>query len=100
MSEEQNGHILSTGFLTAVLGALLVLTVVTVWAAQIDFGMFKVVVALSIATVKALVVIMFFMHLKYEDRFIKLIVFICFLMLAIFIGMTFLDVAYRLNVAV
>ena len=95
MSENHHGHILSTKMLTAVLFVLLLLTVITVLAAQVDFGMFKVVVALAIATVKALIVIMFFMHLKYEDRFIRFIVFMCFFILAIFIGMTFLDIAYR-----
>lgn len=92
---EHNGHVLSVKLLTYILAILLLLTFITVAATRVDFGYFKVVVALVLATTKSLFVILFFMHLKYEDRFIKLIVFMCFLILAIFIGMTFLDVAYR-----
>jgi cytochrome c oxidase subunit 4 len=80
---------------TAVLAALLFLTFVTVAVSRIDLGYFNVLAALSVATVKSLFVILFFMHLKHENRTLKFFVFICFLILAIFIGMTFLDTAYR-----
>ena len=86
---------MSTKLASAVLGILLVLTVVTVAVSKVDLGYFNVVVALLVATTKSMFVIMFFMHLKYENRMMKLFVFICFLILAIFIGMTFFDVAYR-----
>jgi cytochrome c oxidase subunit 4 len=95
MSESHNGHILSIKFLTAIFAALIFLTAVTVISTRVDFGYLKVVVALILATTKALLVILYFMHLRYESRFLKLIVFMCFFILAIFIGMTFLDVAYR-----
>lgn len=95
MSENHQGHILSVKFLTAILAILLLLTAVTVISTRIDLGYFKVVVALALATTKSLFVILYFMHLQYENRFMKTIVFMCFLILAIFIGMTFLDTAYR-----
>lgn len=81
--------------LSAVLAVLLFLTYVTVAVSRINLGYFNVVVALALATTKSLFVIMFFMHLKYENRTLQAFVFICFLILAIFIGMTFFDVAYR-----
>ena len=81
--------------LTAVLSALLFLTFLTVAVSRIHLGYFNVVVALALATAKSLFVILFFMHLKYENKTLKTFVFICFLILAIFIGMTFFDVAYR-----
>jgi len=74
---------------------LLILTAVTIWVSRINLGYFNVVVALLIATTKAALVVFFFMHLKYENRFFKFIVFLTFLILAIFIGFTFFDVAYR-----
>lgn len=76
-------------------GALLLLTGVTVYAAQIDLGFFNVVVALSIATVKASLVTLIFMHLKYESWTFKIMVIVAFSILAIFIGLTFFDTAYR-----
>jgi cytochrome c oxidase subunit 4 len=51
-----------------VLGALLVLTVVTVAAARVDFGALNTVIALGIASVKAGLVLSYFMHLKYDDK--------------------------------
>ena len=74
---------------------LLVLTGVTVYAARIDLGFLNVVAALSIATVKASLVTFIFMHLKYENLTFKIMVLVAFAILAIFIGLTFFDTAYR-----
>ena len=51
-----------------VLISLLFLTVVTVGAAQIDFGAFNAFLAMLIATLKAALVLLYFMHLKYDDK--------------------------------
>lgn len=75
--------------------ALIILTGITVYAAEIDLGFLNVVAALSIATVKASLVTFFFMHLKYENLTFKIMVLVCFTILAIFIGMTFFDTVYR-----
>jgi len=91
----ENHHILSIKTATLILCTLLILTVVTVLMARVDLGFLNVPIALGLATTKSLFVIMFFMHLKYENRMLKAFVFICFLILAIFIGLTFFDVAYR-----
>ena len=47
---------------------LLGLTVVTVLASLVDFGPFNFIIAMSIATAKAVLVLMYFMHLKYDDK--------------------------------
>ncbi len=88
-------HILSPGLLTAVWGALVCLTGLTIALARLDLGFWNAVAALSIASVKALLVILFFMHLKYENRLLKWLLGLACLVLAIFIGMTFFDLAYR-----
>jgi cytochrome c oxidase subunit 4 len=72
-----------------------VLTTATVVITRIDLGSFKVVGALSIACVKAGLVIAFFMHMKYESRLLRILLFVALLTLAIFIGFTFFDVLYR-----
>jgi len=94
-SVENSKHIVSYKTFIFVWLSLLVLTIITVLVAQIDLGYFNVVVALLVATSKAALVIFYFMHLKYENKFFKFIVFMTFFILAIFIGLTFFDVAYR-----
>lgn len=94
MTHEKH-HIISYGLLTVIWVSLLILTGLTVFASTIDFGFMNVAIALLIACGKALLVISIFMHIKYENSFFKLMVFICFLILSIFIGFTFFDVAYR-----
>jgi cytochrome c oxidase subunit 4 len=74
---------------------LVVLTAVTVTAAGMNFGKLSVLVALLIATIKAGVVLMIFMHLKYEPRLFKTMVWIVLITLAIFVGLTFTDTLFR-----
>ena len=52
-----------------VLLALLFLTVLTVAVAQIDFGGFNALIAMLIATIKGSLVLLYFMHLKYDNKF-------------------------------
>lgn len=63
------GHVSPVKTLVGVLGTLLVLTVITVAVAQVNLGRMNVVVAIGIACVKASVVAMWFMHLRYDKRF-------------------------------
>ncbi len=51
-----------------ILVALLILTVVTVAAARVDFGAFNTIIALGIASAKAFLVLGWFMHLKFDDK--------------------------------
>jgi cytochrome c oxidase subunit 4 len=93
MSKDE--HILSSKILTIIWILLLILTYITYKISQIDLGYFNVLAALTVATTKAALVVLFFMHLKYESNLIRYMVFIAFLILAIFIGFTFFDVSYR-----
>ncbi len=61
-------HIIPFNIYMKVISALLVLTVITVAAAQVDFGSLNTVIAMLIASVKAGLVLAFFMHLKYDDK--------------------------------
>ncbi len=62
-------HVMSRGALLATASALLALTAITVTVAHIDLGQLNVVLALGIASAKATLVALFFMHLRYEHRF-------------------------------
>ncbi|WP_432822590.1 cytochrome C oxidase subunit IV family protein [Trichloromonas sp.] len=74
---------------------LLVLTAVTVAVSRVHLGALNIWAALGIASLKSALVIFFFMHLKYERLLFKLFLLLALLTLALFIGMTFLDVLYR-----
>jgi cytochrome c oxidase subunit 4 len=67
-------HVVPVATYVAVFLALIVLTVVTVLASRLDLGPFNTPVALAIAVTKALLVILFFMHVKYSPRLIGLVV--------------------------
>lgn len=53
---------------------LIVLTVITVIASRINFGFFNEVIAFGIASVKATLVLAYFMHLKYDDMMNRVII--------------------------
>lgn len=95
METSEKGHILPYGTLAAVLAALLVLTGVTVAVSYKHLGFWNVPVALTIASLKATLVLMFFMHLKYEGPVIRYSFLGTVFFLAIMIGFTFWDVAFR-----
>lgn len=63
---DEFGHISPYSLYLKIFGALLVLTVITVGVTRIDFGTMNIVVAMVIASAKAMLVALFFMHLKYE----------------------------------
>jgi cytochrome c oxidase subunit 4 len=67
-------HIVPVTVYIAVFLTLIVLTWVTAWVSTIDLGPLNIYVALSIATFKASLVVLFFMHVKYGTRLTKMIV--------------------------
>lgn len=75
--------------------ALLALTALTVTVAGMHLGGLSVAVALIVAAIKATVVLLFFMHLKYERPVFRTMLFVCIGTFAIFIGITFLDMPFR-----
>ena len=88
-------HIISYKKLAGIWLALLALTVLTVAITRMDLGAYKILAALTIACVKAGLVIAFFMHMKYEGLLLRWLLFLALVTLAIFIGFTFFDVLYR-----
>ena len=76
MAEHNHGspHVVPTKIYYGIFAILLILTGVTVAAAYVDLGRFNTVVALAIACFKALIVVLYFMHVKYSTRLIKLTV--------------------------
>jgi cytochrome c oxidase subunit 4 len=76
--------------------ALLVLLAATLTVARLQLlARYSVLGSLLIATAKAGLVLAFFMHLKYEGRFLKGLLLLTLSALTLFIGLTFVDVWYR-----
>lgn len=94
MSEEMHEPVPYRTFILTWI-TLLGLTVVTVAVAQVDLGALNVWIALSVASVKSILVLWIFMHLRQEPLLFKLGFLSMIVFLAIFIGMTFTDVLYR-----
>jgi cytochrome c oxidase subunit 4 len=90
-------HIVSAKTNIAVWLALLVLTGVTAGIAFVDLGPFNTVVALVIATVKALLVVLIFMHVKYaSDKLVKVVVISAIFFLFLLLGLSLADYTTRL----
>jgi cytochrome c oxidase subunit 4 len=81
----------------AVFFALLVGTGLTVYAATLDLGRYNAVVALGIATIKATLVALFFMHVWHaSEKLTKLVVIAALFFLLLLLGLTMSDYATRM----
>ena len=86
-----SGHIVSVKLYLGIFVALLCLTALTTGVAYIDLGAFNTVAALAIAVVKMLLVVLFFMHVKYSGRLIQVFILAGVLFLAILVTFTLAD---------
>lgn len=94
--EHAEHHIVTPLQYCFVFGALLIGTAITVGAAFVDLpGVLNPVIALAIACTKAVIVILFFMHVKYQSRLVKLTVGAGFFTFIVLITMTLLDYMSR-----
>jgi cytochrome c oxidase subunit IV len=89
------GRIISYSTYAYVWVALLILLGITVAAAKLYISKYSILINLLIASVKAILVLLFFMHLKYEGRFLKGLVILTISALTFIIVLTFSDVWFR-----
>jgi cytochrome c oxidase subunit 4 len=85
------GHVVPLGLLFAVLAALLALTFATVAVTWLDLGRLNLGIALGIAVVKASLVLLYFMHLRWDRPFHAVVLVSSLLFVALFIGLSLLD---------
>ena len=95
MEEKQGHYIVRTNTFVLVWTALVMLTGVTIMAAEMRMGEWSMLANLLIASTKASLVLWFFMHLKYEKRIFKMLFLVPIATITIIIGMTFFDIWYR-----
>jgi len=88
-------HISSYSLNLKVLLILLILTTISILAIKMHLGAFTVALALIIASVKVTVVLTYFMHLKFENLLLRLMVVGVFLLFTIVIVLTFIDYYFR-----
>ncbi len=79
-----------------VLLVLLALTAVTVLVSLADFGVFNLIISMGIATFKAALVLMYFMHLKYDDKSYLVIFLVGVFFLVIIFLFCMLDIVNRI----
>ncbi len=91
----QTHHIVPPRTYALIFGALLLGTALTVGASYIDMGRWNPVVALAIACTKAVLVILFFMHVAYSSRVTKLTVLAGFFTFLVLVTMTLSDYISR-----
>lgn len=97
---EHVGHVVPIWLLAVVLIVLLFLTWITVVVRYaIDLGPFNIWIAMAIATVKAALVCLYFMHLRWDRTFNAIVLVASLLFVMLFIGLALVDThAYDQNV--
>ncbi len=84
-------HVVSPKIYVMILLALLLGTYLTVSAAMRDFGPWNIVIALTIATTKATLVVLYFMHARYSSKRTQLVIISGVFWLAILLFLTLSD---------
>lgn len=88
-------HVSSIPFYVAVFAALLTLTGLTVGQSYVDLGRLNLAAVVVIASLKATLVVLFFMHIRHDAKFNGLMVLACIGFIGIFFAYTFNDVGHR-----
>lgn len=88
---EHEHHAMALWKLFAVFAALIVLTVLTVAVTYIDLGNLNIFIALGIALVKALLVLMWFMHLRYDAPINSFVILTSIAFVVLFIALAMVD---------
>jgi len=86
-----HGHVVAKRVYFLIFGSLLALTGLTTSMAYVDLGEWNTIVALIIACCKATLVVLFFMHLRWSTRLMRVVLLSALLWLAILISLTTTD---------
>ena len=89
--EHSAEHIVPISVYLIIFGALVILTILTVTVAYFDLGRWNVIVALAIAVTKALLVTLYFMHVKYSKKLTRISVLSGLFWFAIMVVLTLFD---------
>ncbi len=93
--QEHQHHIVKYRTHLLVLAALLVLTAASVAVTNLEMGPLNTLVAMIIAGVKAVIVLIWFMHLKFDDKIFAIFTTLVFVIYLLVLYVTFFDYSYR-----
>ena len=88
---ELHVHVVPIKFMVLIWGALIVFTWITVAVTYFDLGAFNLWIAMGIATVKALLVALYFMHLRWDRLFNGFVFLFALIFVMIFVGISLMD---------
>jgi len=98
---DELAHPLPLKLLLSIFAWLMIFTFLTVAATWVDLGNLNIVLALAIAVIKAVLVCLYFMHLRYESPFYSLVLVGALLFVGLFMGVALIDThQYEPNVQV
>jgi cytochrome c oxidase subunit 4 len=97
---ENGAHVASIKLLVVVLVALMVGTWLTVSATYVDLGVLNIWIGLAIATAKAVLVGLYYMHLRWDKPFNAFVFISTFAFLALFVGIAMMDTAHYQEVII
>ena len=92
---ESIGHVVAAKLYIAIWAILMAMTLTTVLVSFVDIGLFNVVVALLIATIKGTLVVLFFMHLRYSPKLTMATVVAAMFWLFLLLSLTMTDYLTR-----
>jgi cytochrome c oxidase subunit 4 len=95
MSEDKHPHIVEYKDHLLVLLLLIGFTVITVAITSVELGPYNTAAAMLIATIKAVIVLMYFMHLKFDQKIYRIMATIVILIFLAVVIITFFDYLYR-----
>ena len=92
---EEEEHIVGHGLNVVIYLSLLVFTGITVWVASMNLGAMSSIVAVLVASMKAALVLLFFMHLYYDKPIFRYMFVATVVTYGIFIALTYTDTLFR-----
>ena len=92
---EKKQHLIAPSIYVKVWAALVMLTFITVGVSYLDMKKFVIFTVMLIAAVKGSLVVLYFMHIRFEKRIYAIMISVVMVVYAVFIFLTFSDYYYR-----
>ena len=93
--ENEKHHIVPYKIYFYILTALITFTLMSIGITHLNLGPYSVLGAMVFAILKSFLVLTFFMHLKFDQPFLRIMVLGVFLLFTVLVVLTFLDYFYR-----
>ncbi len=95
MNKQSENHIVPYKIYLYVLAGLIMMTLISVGVTKINLGSFSIFAAILLASIKSGLVLTFFMHLKFDNKLLQILVTSVFVLVALVLFITFLDYNFR-----